>query len=58
MASRKVAGRDSELEEEACYADCDRCGTSLYVILRFRENVPERVVAIGREIDWPEGYSK
>lgn len=58
-AGRGLCGElASEVEEEACYARCGRCNASLYVILQFRENMPERVVGVGREIDWPEGYAK
>ncbi|HVK75724.1 MAG TPA: hypothetical protein VM734_20480 [Kofleriaceae bacterium] len=44
-------------DQEACYATCT-CGAELYVVVRFRENVPERVVAVGKEADWPDEYLK
>lgn len=48
----------SDVDQEACYASCTNCDASLYVVLRFRENVPEQVVAVGEEADWPEAYLK
>ena len=50
--------RGSEIDEEACYASCPKCEAPLFVVLRFRENVAERVVAVGNEADWPAGYLK
>lgn len=48
----------SSVDEEACHATCPPCGAELFVVLRFREAVPESVLAIGREADWPAGYLK
>ena len=47
-----------DVDQEACYTSCPNCDASLYVILRFRENVPEQVVAVGKEEDWSEAYLK
>jgi hypothetical protein len=49
---------EPDFDEEACYAACDRCTASVYVVLRFRENVPERVVAVGIEEEWPAGFMR
>jgi len=50
---------ESELaNEEACYSECGSCGADLCVVIRFRELVPEAVVSITREEDWPGGYSR
>lgn len=50
--------RESAFDAEACYATCSICDASLYVVLRFHENVPEQVVAVGKEEDWPDEYLK
>ena len=49
---------NNQLEEEACYATCPNCKASLCVLLRFHENVPETIIAITTEDNWPEGYPK
>jgi hypothetical protein len=46
----------SEIEEEACYAECPSCHARLFVLLRFNSIRIETVVAIGREETWPDGY--
>ena len=49
---------DPAVGEEACYATCPKCGQELCVVVQFRENVPERVVQVTRESDWPKGYAR
>jgi len=57
-AESQNGGVESVFNEEACYSTCENCNAELFVIIRFRENVPEQVVAIGREEDWPPGFLK
>ena len=47
---------DLEAYEEACLATCNCCTADLYVIVRFRETVPEAVLAVGLASEWPDGY--
>ena len=55
----KVDGpNEAEWDEEACHATCTGCGAELYVVIRFHENLPEKVIAIGPATAWPSGYSK
>ena len=54
----RVSGKSSEFDEEACSSACANCGSSLFVVIRFHENVPERVALIGKEEDWPEEFLK
>lgn len=45
-------------EEEACYATCSNCNASLCVVLRFHENVPEALVSISTEENWPDSFPR
>ena len=49
---------DATFDEEACHATCPVCDADLFVVLRFHENVPERVLAIGKGADWPAVYAR
>ena len=51
---RSEAGYD----EECCYSTCQSCGAQLYVVIRFRKNVPEKVLGTGLEENWPDEYYK
>jgi hypothetical protein len=50
--------QSSEIEEEACYAECPSCHARLFVLLRFNGLRIDQVLAIGREEAWPKGYPK
>jgi len=58
----RVQGRDGledpESDEEACYATCGSCGGALCAVIRFRQVVPERLLFVTPEENWPKGYSK
>lgn len=49
---------EPDWDEEACHATCGGCGVALFAVIRFHENVPERVVAIGPVESWPPGYAR
>jgi hypothetical protein len=53
---RRTQETASNFDEEACYANCSTCNAALFVVIRFHENVPERMLAIGREAEWPVEY--
>ena len=50
----RAGGIHTEFDEEACYTTCNNCNAPLYVVILYHMNVPERVVAVGKEEDWPE----
>jgi hypothetical protein len=52
------ASHDSEVDDEACYAECLACHANLYAVVRFRGRRIESVLEIGREADWPDGFLK
>lgn len=54
----RKAGDIAAGETEACYATCSQCQATLCALLRFRENVPESVVLLAKEDEWPAGYPK
>lgn len=41
---------------EACYAKCQSCKAELYAVLQFSEFTPVKILDIGFETEWPEGY--
>src|SRR5262245_13629515 len=49
---------DAVVDEEACYSSCSACKADLCVVIRFRDLIPEAVISISPEADWPEGYSR
>jgi hypothetical protein len=55
---RKTPPRAATYDEEACYAVCPSCGAALCAVTRFREVVPESLVAVVREGDWPDEFLK
>ena len=42
--------------EEACYARCEACGAKLCAVIEFRRMSPVRILKLGLEDDWPDGY--
>ncbi len=54
----RAAGAEAEYIEEACYATCLSCGAALCAVLRFRKLVPECLLQLTNEEDWPSGYLK
>jgi len=58
IQSRKSEEPDVAFNEEACYSTCTACGAELCVVIRFHECVPEEVLQISRQKDWPAGYLK
>jgi hypothetical protein len=55
---RRDAIASGSIDEEACYSTCSACGADLCVVVSFKEAVPEQVVLVAREDDWPEQYWK
>lgn len=44
--------------QEACYAQCARCGAALCAVLRFRDLRPTEVAELVLEEDWPRGFAR
>jgi hypothetical protein len=43
---------------ECCYATCRFCGAELWTIVEFVDLVPVRVIASGKEENWPDNFPK
>lgn len=43
---------------ECCYSECLKCGSDLYVIIKFVKCAPVNVSELGLESKWPVGYLK
>ena len=41
---------------EASYATSQSCKAELYAVIQFAELTPVKILKIGFESDWPEGY--
>jgi hypothetical protein len=53
---RETAPVTSDTVHEACHASCPLCEAPLFVVIEFRDLVPEAVLQIGVEAEWPAGY--
>jgi hypothetical protein len=49
---------ESDIVRECCYADCTSCSAKLYVVLQFRVSVPESVLDVGLEENWPSSFPR
>lgn len=45
---------DPLFDRECCYSNCLSCGIQLYVVIRFKQNLPLEVLLVSQE--WPENY--
>lgn len=43
---------------EACYSTCQSCNAKLYAVIKFVNFTPVKVLDIGLESNWPEGYQQ
>src|SRR5262245_9113906 len=53
-----AALRAPDYDEEACYSTCSSCSGNLCAVIRFSGPVPERLVKLVREEDWPSDYRR
>jgi hypothetical protein len=45
---------DPQFDRECCYSECLSCGAKLYVVIRFKQNLPLSVLQVSEE--WVENY--
>ncbi|OQY44009.1 MAG: hypothetical protein DRR08_32125 [Candidatus Parabeggiatoa sp. nov. 2] len=43
---------DPLFDRECCYSECLSCGAELYIVIRFKQNLPLEVLLVSKE--WPE----
>ncbi|PCJ21413.1 MAG: hypothetical protein COB02_02150 [Candidatus Cloacimonadota bacterium] len=47
---------NSSIDFECCYSNCTSCKESLFVVIEFYRNISKKVLDIGFEKDWPQGF--
>ena len=50
--------KSGDVLSECCYSNCLNCEAELFVVIKFNNCSPMKILEVGLESDWPEGYLK